>query len=79
MTLTIAHDGTVKTIYDDRLLPLIADLGGGATTRASSVEPTGDGRWVADLFHVGGPVLPPTQTRAESLDAERKWLEDNYL
>ena len=79
MTITIDQDGTVRMIYADALLPLMQALGTPQVRRASNVEPTEDGRWQADLSPVGGPVLPPTRTRQESLDLEVQWLEENVL
>ena len=42
-------------------------------------SPTADGRWTADLRPVGGPVLGPFARRSEALEAERAWLEANWL
>ena len=69
--------GTVTAIYDDKLLPLFGRLGNAKITRVSNIEPTTDGKWRADLSIVGGPVLPATITRQESLTREIAWLEQN--
>jgi hypothetical protein len=47
--------------------------------RASYVEPTDGGLWTADMGPVNGPVLSPFKTRSEALQAEERWLVENYL
>lgn len=69
----VTKDGDICFIWDDALAFLI-DLGKPEIKRASHVEPTRDGRWVADLSPVNGPVLGPFRLRQEALDAEREWL-----
>jgi len=76
--IKIRTDGTIHVIYSDDLLPLLKQ-GKADIRRASSVEPTSDGRWQADMSPVGGPVLPSRETRAEALAAEISWLNDNIL
>jgi hypothetical protein len=77
MKLFIQPDGSVTCIYSDQLVPLLDELGVCDVVRASHVEPTGDGRWQADLRPVKGPLLPPTRTRQQSLDREVQWLEEH--
>jgi hypothetical protein len=77
MTLLVRPDGTVRAIYDESLD--LAVLGRPTITRASHVEPDQDGRWVADLTPIGGPVLGPYDRRSAALEAERQWLEDHWL
>lgn len=91
--LVITFDGgTAAAIYDDALVPALDALAGvGAATvrRASHVEPTRRGGWVADMRPSGGPFLTadgehaelhpydefkPFATRADALAAERAWL-----
>ena len=55
MELIIHPDGTIRCLYDEGLD--LHTLGQPRISRASHVEPTGDGRWTADLGLVGGPVL----------------------
>jgi hypothetical protein len=77
MKLLIRPDGTVRAIYDDSI-----DLGAIGTPtimRASHVEPDHEGRWLADLAPVGGPVLGPFDRRVQALEAEREWLERHWL
>ena len=73
MKLLIRPDGTVRAIYQEEID--LAALGHPAITRASHVEPDQDGRWLADLSPVGGPVLGPFDRRSEALQAEHDWLE----
>ena len=73
MKLLIRPDGTVRAIYQEEID--LAALGRPTITRASHVEPTSEGRWLADLAPVGGPVLGPFDRRSEALQAEHDWLE----
>ena len=74
----VRPDGVIHCIYDDSLLPLLKQ-GHADIKRASTVEPTPDGRWQADLSPVGGPVLDSCETRAEALAAEINWLNLHFL
>ena len=77
MQLIIDRHGTVRCVYDETInLTAIGTL---RITRGSHVEPTSDGRWLADLSPVQGPLLGPFITRSEALQAERRWLEVNWL
>lgn len=73
MNLYIEADGTVSFVHDDELASLFKGEAS-TTTRASHVEPFGQG-WTADMAPVGGPVLGPFETRREALEAEAAWLE----
>lgn len=77
--LTIEPDGTVKTIYTDELADYFAETGA-KITRASSVEPC-EGGWSVDLSPTTKyPLtLGPFRYRKDALDAEVKWLEENWL
>jgi hypothetical protein len=77
MTLVIEPGGRVRCVYDDALD--LAALGRPVIRRASHVEPESDGRWMADLAPVGGPVLGPYGRRSEALAAEREWLDRRWL
>jgi hypothetical protein len=77
MKLLVKPDGTVRAIYDESFD--LAVLGKPTITRASHVEPDQDGRWLADLQPVGGPVLGPFDRRSEALEAEHSWLERHWL
>ena len=57
----------------------LSTLGQLAIRRASHVEPDKHGRWLADLSPVAGPVLGPFERRSDALDAERRWLEGQWL
>ena len=77
MRLLIRPNGQVTCLYDEAIN--LASLGSLAISRASHVEPDDNGRWHADLSPVGGPMLGPFPVRSEALDAERAWLEANWL
>ena len=77
MNLIIERDGSVRGIYGEEIA--LDALGSPTITRASHVEPDGQGRWHADLAPVGGPVLGPFERRSEALDAEVAWLDANWL
>jgi hypothetical protein len=77
MKLLVRPDGTVRAIYQEEID--LGVLGRPTIARASHVEPDGEGRWLADLKPVGGPVLGPFDRRSEALEAERDWLERHWL
>lgn len=72
--IAIPCDGDVQLIYKDDVADAIKAIGKATTVRASHVEPTPDNKWQADMSPVGGPKLPATDTRQESLDLEVAWL-----
>ena len=79
MRLVFGNDN-VRAIYDDRLKPIVKDLGVMTVVRASHVEPTPDGGWSVDLSPSGGPTfLARFDTRQEALDAEVQWLTENVF
>jgi hypothetical protein len=77
MILVVKSDGQVRCIYGEELD--LAALGPVEIRRASHVEPTVDGQWLADLRPVDGPVLGPFPRRSEALAAEVTWLHDHWL
>ena len=77
MKVLVQPDGTVRAIYQEEID--LAVLGRPTITRASQVEPDDQGRWLADLKPVGGPVLGPFDRRSEALEAEHDWLERHWL
>jgi hypothetical protein len=77
MNLIIEKDGKVRGIYGEAID--LATLGTPRINRASHVEPDEQGRWLADLSPVGGPVLGPFDKRSDALEAEVAWLEQNWL
>lgn len=77
MNLIVQVDGYIRCVYGEAL-PLTT-LGPLEIRRASHVEPDRQGRWLADLSPVGGPLLGPFDRRSEALDAEREWLEEHWL
>jgi len=77
MQLIITPGGAVRCLYDETLD--LTALGRPAITRASQVEPTSSGAWIADLSPVAGPTLGPFSKRSEALAAEVEWLERHFL
>lgn len=77
MELIIEANGIARCIYGE-LIDLAA-LGSLAINRASHVEPTIHGDWIADLAPVAGPKLGPFASRSLALAAEAVWLEANWL
>jgi hypothetical protein len=77
MQLVVGPDGSVRCLYGEVID--LAELGALQIRRASLVEPTADGKWLADLSPTAGPSLGPFNLRSEALDAEREWLEANWL
>jgi hypothetical protein len=77
MRVIVRPDGSARAIYGEAID--LAALGRLSITRASTVEPNGDGRWVADLTPVGGPQLGPFAKRSDALRAELRWLDQNWL
>ncbi len=77
MQLLIDGSGNIRCLYDEAI-PL-ASLGTLAISRGSHVEPTPYGQWIADLSPVSGPCLGPFTMRSAALDAEREWLQENWL
>ena len=78
-TICIHKDGVIEFIYDDDLASFIHGCENKEIFRASHVEPDADGKWYADLSPVKGPKLTGFNTRQEALNAEVKWLVDQYL
>ncbi len=77
MLLRIDRQGQIHCLYSE-LLDLSV-LGSVSIQRASHVEPDEQGRWLADLSPVTGPILGPYDRRSEALDAERAWLEQHLF
>ena len=77
MHLVVTPQGEARCIYSEEID--LRSLGTLTIRRASHVEPSDDGRWLADLSPVGGPVLGPFDLRTEALSAEVSWLEQHWL
>jgi hypothetical protein len=77
MELVIGSSGQVRCLYDEAID--LATFGNLQITRASHVEPDEQGSWWADLATVNGPTLGPFRQRSDALNAERFWLEVNWL
>jgi len=77
MDLVISPVGDIRCIYGETID--LHSLGTLTIRRASHVEPTPDGRWLADLTPVNGPILGPFDRRTDALTAELSWLEQHWL
>ena len=77
MDLVITRRGEIRCLYDETID--LRALGRPSILRASSVEPTPDGWWTADMWWLLGPVLGPFPGRSEAIAAERAWLESHWL
>ena len=77
MQIIIEPDGAARCIYDEAID--LAAIGSITITRASHVEPDQQGRWLADMSPVGGPVLTRFAHRSEALAAEHAWLKAHWL
>ena len=77
MEIIITATGQGRCVYAEAID--LTSLGHIAIQRASHVEPDADGHWLADLSPVDGPMLGPFERRSNALDAERRWLEKNWL
>lgn len=77
MQLVVLPDGAVRCIYGEELE--LSALGRLQVARASYVEPTASGQWLADLAPVEGPCLGPFDCRSEALAAEVQWLMRHWL
>ncbi len=77
MDLLIETSGTVRCVFVEEID--LGQLGQLSIRRGSHVEPTLDGQWTADLSPVNGPLLGPFPTRIAALDAEVRWLQENWL
>ncbi len=76
MDLRIDPHGIIRCVYDEALD--LSVLGSLTITRASHVEPDGDGLWWSDLSPVQGPRLGPFGRRSEALAAEAAWLAAHW-
>jgi hypothetical protein len=77
MTLVIDSRGGCRCIYGEQINLKV--LGEPKITRASFVEPDGQGRWWADCSPLVGPKLGPFDTRSEALAAEVAWITTDVL
>lgn len=76
--VVITPEGEVRFVYADGLRGLLA-LGGSRIVRASHVEPTSEGQWIADLAPVGGPCAGPYPERRIALAVEEAWLQPRLV
>lgn len=79
--VVVNADGSLAFVYSDRLASLLK-AGDAKVERASHVEPSLAGGWIADMRPSGGPVLyddfgVPFALRADALAAELAWLREH--
>ena len=77
MQIVVKPGGSMRCIYGEEID--LHQLGQLTIQRGSHVEPTGDGRWQADLAPVQGPVLGPFEHRSAAQAAEQEWLVCHWL
>ena len=77
MQILIEPGGMIRCLYSEAIE--LAALGPLQIARASHVEPTADGQWLADLSPLSGPALGPFVCRSEALAAEEVWITENWL
>jgi hypothetical protein len=78
MELVIKPSGEGHCIYAESID--LNAIGSVCIRRASRVEPTDQGKWMADLSLThNGPLLGPFDKRTDALSAEVQWLRENWL
>ena len=77
MQILIEPGGIIRCLYGEAID--LATLGPLTIARASHVEPTADGQWLADLSPLSGPVLGPFVCRSKALSAEEAWITEHWL
>ena len=75
MVVVVTPAGVVRAVYHEAWS--LAALGPLRIERASHVEPSADGQWLARI--IGGPTLGPFPFRSEALAAEVDWLTRERL
>jgi hypothetical protein len=75
VVVVVTPEGIVRTLYHEEWA--LAALGLLHIERASHVEPTPEGQWLARI--IDGPVLGPFPTRSAALAAEVDWLSRERL
>ena len=71
--IIISKTGQIRFIYTDELTSLLKE-GKVSIKRASNVEPTNDGKWIADMSPIADVKLGPFEKRSTAIKAEIKWL-----
>ena len=77
MEIVVERSGRARCIYAEEID--LAALGRPAIARAGHVEPDHEGRWLADLRPLLGPVLGPFPGRSEAVAAEVAWIARHWL
>ncbi len=77
MQILIERGGSIRCLYGEAID--LAVFGTLQIRRASHVEPTAGGQWLADLSPLSGPVLGPFAARSEALAAEEAWIIERWL
>ena len=78
MELVFKPNGDGQCIYAESIE--LEAIGSIRIRRASHIEPTTHGKWIADLSLThNGPLLGPFDKRTDALSAEVRWLRENWL
>ena len=77
MEIVVRRDGDAYCVYAESI-PVHA-IGLLTIKRASHVEPDSEGKWIADLSPVDGPMLGPFENRTEAINKEVAWLKLYWL
>lgn len=77
MKLMVDANGGIRCLYDETIDLTL--LGAITIKRASHVEPDENGLWWADLAPLKGPTIGPFSLRSDALQAERTWIEEQWL
>jgi hypothetical protein len=75
VVVVVTPEGIIRTLYHEEWA--LATLGLLHIERASHVEPTPEGQWLAQI--ISGPILGPFPTRSAALAAEVEWLSESRL
>lgn len=87
LLFVIGPSGETRAIYDDDMADLLKEARHVSIERASHVEPTPSGKWIADMspviaeykLDVDNPILGPFHLRREALEAEVEWIKEKIM
>lgn len=81
MIIQANADGSVTAIVGSlkEETPIDLETIGRCTVKRQGVLIEANGEWLADMFLCGGPVLGPFGSRAEAINGEIEWLQNNVI